>query len=47
MMNTCNKWTAKGLKSAGLDISLWFKQTQDSIMSYLRDRQTHESKGGE
>lgn len=39
MQNTCNKWTAKGLKSAGLDISLWFKQTQDSIMSYLRDRQ--------
>lgn len=39
MMNTCNKWTAKGLKSAGMDISLWFKQTQGSIMSYLREQQ--------
>ena len=40
MQNTCNKWMAKGLKSAGMDISLWFKQTQDSIMSYLREQQT-------
>lgn len=45
MINTCNKWTAKGLKSAGMDISLWFKQTQDSIISYLRDRQTQEPRG--
>ena len=44
MNNTCNKWTAKGLRSAGLDISLWFKQTQGSIMSYLRERQ-REGKG--
>lgn len=40
MTNTCNKWTAKGLKSAGMDISLWFKQTQGSIMSYLREWKT-------
>ena len=26
-MNTCNKWTAKGLKSAGMDISPTFKLT--------------------
>lgn len=39
MTNTCNKWTAKGLKSTGMDISLWFKQTAGSVMSYLRDRQ--------
>ena len=39
MQNTCNKWTAKGLRSAGMDISLWFKQTQGSVMSYLREPQ--------
>ncbi len=38
MTNTCNKWTAKGLKSAGMDISLWFKQTRGSIISYLDKR---------
>lgn len=42
MMNTCNKWTAKGLKSAGMDISLWFKQTAGSIMSYLRELQAQQ-----
>lgn len=36
LMNTCNKWTAKGLKSAGLDISPTFKLTAGSVMSYLR-----------
>lgn len=35
LMNTCNKWTAKGLKSAGFDISPSFKLTADSIMDYL------------
>lgn len=35
MMNTCNKWTAKGLKSAGLDIWPAFKLTATSIMDYL------------
>ena len=41
--NTCNKWTAKGLKSAGMDISPTFKLTAGSVMDYLkseRDRQT-------
>jgi uncharacterized protein (TIGR02117 family) len=31
-MNTCNKWTAKALKSAGMDINPAFKLTSDSIM---------------
>lgn len=35
MMNTCNKWTAKGLKSTGMDISPVFKLTADSVMAYL------------
>lgn len=38
LMNTCNKWTAKGLKSVGMDISPTFKLTAGSIMSYLRDK---------
>jgi uncharacterized protein (TIGR02117 family) len=35
LMNTCNTWTAKGLKSAGLSISPTFKITAGSIMGYL------------
>lgn len=35
--NTCNKWTAKGLKSAGKDISVIFKLTAGSIMNYLTE----------
>ncbi len=35
LMNTCNKWTAKGLRSAGMDISTTFKLTAGSIMEYL------------
>jgi uncharacterized protein (TIGR02117 family) len=38
MFNTCNKWTAKGLKSAGMDISTPFKLTAGSVMGYLRDK---------
>jgi len=37
LMNTCNKWTAKGLKSAGMDISPTFKLTAGSIMDYLEE----------
>jgi uncharacterized protein (TIGR02117 family) len=41
-MNTCNNWTARGLKSAGLNISPTFKQTAGSIMGYLaRHRDVH------
>ncbi len=34
-MNTCNKWTAKGLRSAGLSIAPMFKLTAGSIINYL------------
>ncbi len=37
LMNTCNKWTAKGLESADLDISSTFKLTSDSVMDYLSE----------
>jgi len=35
MMNTCNKWTAKALKSAGMDLWPTFKLTAGSVMDYL------------
>lgn len=35
ILNTCNKWTAKGLKSSGLDISTPFKLTAGSVIGYL------------
>jgi uncharacterized protein (TIGR02117 family) len=35
LTNTCNTWTAKGLKSAGMDISPAFKITATSIMDYI------------
>jgi uncharacterized protein (TIGR02117 family) len=35
--NTCNKWTAKGLKSSGKDICVVFKLTAGSIMNYLTE----------
>ncbi|MDH5432437.1 MAG: TIGR02117 family protein [Gammaproteobacteria bacterium] len=37
MFNTCNKWTAKGLKSFGMDIMTTFKLSASSIMEYLKD----------
>jgi uncharacterized protein (TIGR02117 family) len=37
LMNTCNKWTAKGLKSAGMDIVATFKLTAGSVMGYVKD----------
>lgn len=36
LFNTCNKWTAKGLKSIGMDISVTLKLTSKSIMDYLQ-----------
>ena len=36
LLNTCNKWTAKGLSSAGLDILPTFKLTAESVMGYLK-----------
>ncbi len=35
IFNTCNKWTAKGLESAGIKISTTFKLTASSVMNYL------------
>lgn len=35
MFNTCNNWTAKGLRSAGLGISPTFKFTAGGTMNYL------------
>lgn len=34
-MNTCNKWTAKGLKSIGIKLSPTFKLTASSVMNAL------------
>ncbi|WP_250657531.1 TIGR02117 family protein [Alkalimarinus coralli] len=38
LMNTCNQWTAKGLQSAGFEISTTFKLTAGSIMDYLNSQ---------
>ncbi len=38
LMNTCNKWTAKGLSSAEMNISTTFKLTAGSIMDYLSEQ---------
>ncbi len=35
LINTCNKWTAKGLQSAGMDISPSFKLTAGSVMNFV------------
>ncbi len=35
LMNTCDRWTAKGLKSIGMDISPTLKLTAGSVMNYL------------
>ena len=36
LMNTCNTWTANGLKSIGLEISPKNKITADSVMNYIK-----------
>ena len=43
VFNTCNNWTAKGLKSAGLKISPTFKVTAGSVMGYLSKHEGGES----
>ncbi len=42
-MNTCNSWVAKGLSSAGMDISTSFKLTSGSIMRYLSKKQKNKT----
>jgi uncharacterized protein (TIGR02117 family) len=37
LFNTCNKWTAKGLQSIGMDIQPMTILRADSIMDYLSD----------
>lgn len=34
--NTCNKWTAKALVSAGIDIGTAYKLTASSVMNGLK-----------
>ena len=36
LLNTCNKWTAKGLQSAGVDISPFLALTSESVMRTIR-----------
>ena len=36
MMNTCNTWTAKGLQSAGVNISAAFKLTAGSVINAIK-----------
>ena len=36
LMNTCNTWTANGLKSVGLEIFPKNKITADSVMNYIK-----------
>ncbi len=38
LFNTCNKWTAKGLKSFGMDIEPMLNLTADGIMSFLDEQ---------
>jgi uncharacterized protein (TIGR02117 family) len=35
LFNTCNKWTARGLESAGFEIDTTLKLTASSILGYL------------
>jgi uncharacterized protein (TIGR02117 family) len=37
LLNTCNKWTAKALRSAGMDVTPTFKLTSGSVMNYMKD----------
>lgn len=43
LFNTCNKWTSKGLQSAGMNISPTFQITADGIMDYLKNN-SHEQR---
>jgi uncharacterized protein (TIGR02117 family) len=47
LTNTCNKWTAKAIKSAGLNIPVTFRFTAGSIMKYLHQTTTTPAQGTE
>jgi uncharacterized protein (TIGR02117 family) len=38
LLNTCNEWTAKGLKSIGMDLSPGTMLTAESVMNYLSEK---------
>jgi uncharacterized protein (TIGR02117 family) len=46
LLNTSNKWTAKALRSAGMDILPAFKLTAGSIMRYLQSNRRPCGAGG-
>lgn len=46
LMNTCNKWTAKGLKSSGFNISTFFKFTESSIIDFLKENLSERNSAG-
>lgn len=37
LLHTCNNWTAKGLQSAGMNVSSSFSQTSLQVMSTIRE----------
>ncbi|WP_255105253.1 MULTISPECIES: TIGR02117 family protein [unclassified Synechococcus] len=37
LLHTCNNWTAKGLQSAGINVSSSFSQTPTKVMSAIRE----------
>ena len=43
-MNTCNKWTAKALKNAGMNISTTFKLTSGSVMRFVKTHNSSETR---
>jgi uncharacterized protein (TIGR02117 family) len=44
LFNTCNEWTAKGLKSIGMDILPATKLTAESVMNYLGENSLRRKK---
>ncbi|MBC8210316.1 MAG: TIGR02117 family protein [Gammaproteobacteria bacterium] len=45
LMNTCNKWTAKALKSCGMDIKPTFKLSAGSVMDYIVEHNQGSAQG--
>jgi len=39
LFNACNKWTAKGLQSAGFDINPMLKLTASSVISFINENE--------
>jgi uncharacterized protein (TIGR02117 family) len=44
ILNTCNEWTAKGLKSIGMDILPVTKVTAESVMTFLSEINSTQNK---